>query len=202
MRSCAVPFKSEVPGDVSCGWLGHQLYGDSYIGSFGRVFDLIVIGRPGQNEEPPRQTTLEAALFEGGRPVLVVPPRTHATIGETVVIAWNGSTETARTVAFGMPILAKASRVIVLTLEGWEADGPSGAELADRLRRNGIRVEVAARRLNARYPGEAILEDAAGLRADLLVKGAYTQSRMRQMIFGGATSHILAHAELPILMAH
>jgi nucleotide-binding universal stress UspA family protein len=202
MLSCGVPGRSEAPDGVSCGWLGDQLFGDSYVGSFGRVFDLIVLGRPGQGDEPPRLATLEAALFEGGRPVLMVPPRTPAAIGETIVIAWNGSTETARAVALGMPILAKAGRVIVLTLEGWGEDQPSGAELALRLRRSGVRVEVAARRLNTRSPGEAILEDAAAFHADLLVKGAYTQSRLRQMIFGGATSHILSHAELPVLMAH
>jgi len=202
MHSCAVPRKSEAPDEASCGWLGHQLFGDSYIGSFGRVFDLIVLGRPGPRDEPPRQATLEAALFEGGRPVLMVPPASPASIGETIVIAWNGSTETARTVALGMPILAKAGRVVVLTLEGWGMEGPSGAELALRLRRSGVRAEAVARRLNTRSPGEAILEDAAALQADLLVKGAYTQSRLRQMIFGGATSHILAHAGLPVLMAH
>jgi nucleotide-binding universal stress UspA family protein len=202
MLSCAVPRKAEAPEEASCGWLGQQLFGDSYIGSFGRVFDLIVLGRPGSRDEPPRLATLEAALFEGGRPVLMVPPSTPGSIGETVVIAWNGSTETARTVALAMPILEKAGRVVVLTLEGWGVEGPSGAELALRLQRNGIRAETAARRLNTRHPGEAILEDAASFHADLLVKGAYTQSRLRQMIFGGATSHIIAHAGIPVLMAH
>lgn len=202
MLSCAVPRRTEAPDEVSCGWLGQQLLGDSYIGSFGRVFDLIVLGRPGSGDEPPRLATLEAALFEGGRPVLMVPPSSPGSIGETIVIAWNGSTETARTVAFAMPILQKAGRVIVLTLEGWGIEGPSGAELALRLQRNGIRAETAARRLNNRPPGEAILEDAASFHADLLVKGAYTQSRLRQMIFGGATSHIIAHADIPVLMAH
>jgi nucleotide-binding universal stress UspA family protein len=202
MLSCAVPRKTEAPDEVSCGWLGQQLFGDSYIGSFGRVFDLIVLGRPGARDEPPRLATLEAALFEGGRPVLMVPPSSPASIGETIVIAWNGSTETARTVALAMPILEKAGRVVVLTLEGWGVEGPSGAELALRLQRNGIRAETAARRLNTRSPGEAILDDAASFHADLLVKGAYTQSRLRQMIFGGATSHIIAHAGVPVLMAH
>jgi nucleotide-binding universal stress UspA family protein len=202
MLSCAVPRKTEAPDEVSCGWLGQQLFGDSYIGSFGRVFDLIVLGRPGSRDEPPRLATLESALFEGGRPVLMVPPSSPASIGETIVIAWNGSTETARTVALAMPFLQKAGRVVVLSLEGWGMEGPSGAELALRLQRNGIRAETAARRLNTRSPGEAILEDAASFHADLLVKGAYTQSRLRQMIFGGATSHIIAHAGVPVLMAH
>jgi nucleotide-binding universal stress UspA family protein len=202
MLSCSVPRKSEAPDEVSCGWLGHQLYGDRYIGSFSRVFDLVVLGQPARHDEPPRQATLEAALFEGGRPVLMVPPSSPASIGETIVIAWNGSTETARTVALSLPILEKAGRVIVLTLEGWSMEGPSGAELALRLGRKGIAVETVTRRLNMRSPGEAILEDATALHADLVVKGAYTQSRLRQLIFGGATSHIITHAELPVLLAH
>ena len=202
MLFCSVPRKSEAPDEVSCGWLGHQLYRDRYIGSFSRVFDLVVLGQPARHDEPPRQAALEAALFEGGRPVLMVPPSSPASIGTTIVIAWNGSTETARTVALSLTILEKASRVIVLTLDGWSMEGPSGAELALRLRGKGIVAEAVTRRLNMRSPGEAILEDATALHADLLVKGAYTQSRLRQLIFGGATSHIITHAELPVLLAH
>jgi nucleotide-binding universal stress UspA family protein len=147
-------------------------------------------------------TAVEAALFESGRPVLLIPPSAPGSVGETIVIAWNGSTETARTVALGMPLLLKARRVIVLTVEGWGADGPTGEELANRLQRNGITVELIARSMKSRTPGEAVLEYAAEFHADLLIKGAYTQSRLRQMIFGGATSHILAHMKLPVFMAH
>ena len=53
-----------------------------------------------------------------------------------------------------------------------------------------------------RSPGATILAQARELGADLLVKGAYTQSRIRQLIFGGPTQHILERAELPVLMAH
>jgi nucleotide-binding universal stress UspA family protein len=202
MLSCGIPRQADAPDGVSWAWTGRQLFGDSHVGSFGRVFDLIVLGRPRPADAPPRLATVEAALFESGRPVLLVPPTSPGFRGETVVIAWNGSSETARTVALGMPILAQARHVTVLTLEGWGLDGPSGGDLAKRLRRHGIEVEVARRSLKSRAPGEAILENAAAFHADLLVKGAYTQSRLRQMIFGGATSHVLAHAKLPVLMAH
>jgi nucleotide-binding universal stress UspA family protein len=201
MHSCGVPRRAEAENEVSYGWAGRHLFGDSRIGSYGRVFDLIVLGRPERHGESPRLTVVEAALFESGRPVLLVPPSSPGTIGEVIVIAWNGSTETARTVALGMPILAKARRVIVLTLEGW-GEGPTGEELASSLQRNGIAAEAVKRAMTSRSAGEAILEYAAAFHADLLIKGAYTQSRLRQMILGGATSHILANAKLPILMAH
>jgi hypothetical protein len=147
MLSCAVPKHSEASDGVSYSWAGSQLFGDSYIGSFGRVFDLIVLGRPGQNHEPPRMTTVEVALFESGRPVLLVPPSSPGSIGETIVVAWNGSTETARTVAPGLPILSIAKRVFILTVEGWEVDGPTGEELATRLQRNEIPADSVVRRM-------------------------------------------------------
>jgi nucleotide-binding universal stress UspA family protein len=201
MREHQVP-GTGAPSEVSYGWAGRQLVGDSYVGSHGRAFDLLVLGKPEPRDEPPRMSTLEAALFESGRPVLLVPREPPAAIGDTVVIAWNRSTETARAVAFAMPILAQARSVVVLTVEDWGVEGPSGEELAKNLRRNGISAEVVARGSKARSPGEAILEYATGLKADVLVKGAYTQSRLRQMFFGGATSHVLAKAKLPVLMAH
>ena len=112
MLSCTVPGHPDAPSEVSYSWIGRQLFGDSHIGSFARVFDLIVLGRPGRSDQHPRVATVEAALFESGRPVLLVPPSSPGSIGETIVIAWNGSTETARTAALGMPFLLKVQRVI------------------------------------------------------------------------------------------
>jgi nucleotide-binding universal stress UspA family protein len=147
-------------------------------------------------------TMIETALFESGRPVLIAPPDPPRQIGDVVVIAWNGSTETARTVAFALPLLEQAERVVVLTVEGWMVPGPSGEQLAHYLRANGIAAEPLGVPAGRRNNGEMVLANAAALGCDLLVKGAYTQSRLRQMIFGGATAHILARAEMPVLMAH
>jgi nucleotide-binding universal stress UspA family protein len=145
---------------------------------------------------------LEAALFEGGRPILIAPPTAPTKMGENIVIAWNGSTETARTIAFSMPFLLKASEVTVISINGFGVAGPSTADVAHQLKRNGIPASSKDIPARDRRPGAAFLEEAASLGADLLVKGAYTQSRVRQMIFGGATDHILSNAELPVLMSH
>ena len=90
----------------------------------------------------------------------------------------------------------------MLTVEGGTVAGPSGEEAAQHLRRNGIKAAALTVKPEARSTGEVILDHAASLGCDLLVKSAYTQSRLRQMIFGGATRHILANATLPVLMAH
>jgi len=175
---------------------------DDYVGHCGRLFDLIVVGRPVHGATTPTMHTLEAALFETGRPILIAPPSAPVTLGETIAIAWNGSTETARTVAFAMPILQKAKKVVVLTIEDAMVPGPMGTEVVKHLNRNGIEANAVVRAAGKRSLGEAMLEESAQQGADLVVKGAYTNSRLRQMIFGGATSHILAYTELPVLMAH
>jgi nucleotide-binding universal stress UspA family protein len=150
----------------------------------------------------PSMATLEAVLFETGRPIIIAPPIPPASLGNTIVIAWNGSTETARSVAFAAPFLAKAKRIVVLSIEGWGVPGPSGVQLADSLKRTGIAVEAITVPAGRRNAGETILAEAGALGCDLLVKGAYTQSRLRQLIFGGATTHILAEAKMPVLMAN
>jgi hypothetical protein len=75
----------------------------------GRLFDVIVLGRPGHTPEGSRMGTLEAALFESSRPVLIAPPSPRPQMGTNALVAWNCSTEQARTIAFAMPILRRAS---------------------------------------------------------------------------------------------
>jgi nucleotide-binding universal stress UspA family protein len=177
--------------------------GDHFVGSHGRVFDVIVLGKPGRDPKGPRMTTLEAGLFESGRPVLIAPPVPQPQMGTNVLIAWNCSTEQARATAFAMPILKRASRVIVLTVEGGASvPGPTGDQLCRYLQLNEVPAKPLTVGLDGRLTGEVILAHAKALGCDLLIKGAYTQSRLRQMIFGGTTRYILSNAELPVLMAH
>jgi nucleotide-binding universal stress UspA family protein len=187
---------------LSYGWLRPGVESDTFVGSYGRLFDLIVLGRPGRAPQNPRMAPLEAALFETGRPVLIAPAAPPKELGRNVLVAWNGSTEQARTNAFAMPLLRGAEQVTVLTVEGGTTPGPAGEEVALYLIRNGVPATAVTVAPGSRTTGEAILEHAGALRCDLLVKGAYAQSRLRQMIFGGATRHILANATLPVLMAH
>jgi nucleotide-binding universal stress UspA family protein len=192
----------EGAGQVGFGWLEDATAGDAFVSSHARVFDLTVLGRPTAGQAEPSMATLEAVLFESGRPILIAPPTPPTTLGEVIVIAWNGSTETARATASAMPFLKQAKRVIVMTVEGGPLHGPSGEQMTRSLRLNGVAADALTVPAEKRSIGEAFLRSAASSGADLLIKGAYTQSRLRQMIFGGTTSHILAEATLPVLMAH
>ena len=171
------------------------------LGGYGRLFDLIVVGRPGRKADSPPMTTLETALFDTGRALLIAPPTAPAILGKNVVVAWNGSSETARTIALAMPLLAKAEKVTVVTVDTGVVTGPDGGGVVTYLERHGIaaeRDEVAA---GSRGAGEAMLEEAQKLGGDVMIKGGYTRSRLRQTIFGGPTNYILAHATLPVVMA-
>jgi nucleotide-binding universal stress UspA family protein len=202
MQERAVPRAAAGATQFSYGWLDDAPEGEGVVGSYGRVFDVIAIGRPEPKAIGLQVRALESGLFESGRPVLLAPPMPLRTFGTNVLIAWNCSTEQARTTALAMPLLQKASRVVVLTVQGGTVPGPTGEQIARSLRRHGVPAEPITVAPQGRSTGEVILAQAASLRSDLLIKGAYTQSRLRQMMFGGATRHILGNATLPVLMAH
>jgi len=203
MQKHDVPRSTENTRSLSFGWLDEPLEGESVVGSHGRVFDLIVMNRPDAQSTGLYLRALESGLFESGRPMLLSPPSPPERIGTNVLIPWNGSTEQACAVALAMPLLEKAERVTVLTVTGGTGvPGPSAEQMIRYLRRNGIPVEPRTVTLNGKNTGEAILAAAQGLSCDLLIKGAFTQSRLRQMIFGGATQHVMSNATLPVLLAH
>src|SRR5450830_1559203 len=203
MQKHDVPRSTEATASLSFGWLDDAPEGESFIGSYGRVFDVIVMSRPDAKSPPLHDRAIESGLFESGRPILLSPPSPPRQIATNVLIAWNCSTEQARATALAMPLLQKANRVTVLTVTGGTAvPGPSAEQLIRYLQRNGIAAEPLIVELARRNTGEAILATAKTLSCDLLIKGAYTQNRLRQMIFGGATRHVLENATLPVLLAH
>ena len=203
MREHDVPRATRTTAALSFGWLDDAPVGESFVGSYGRVFDVIVMRRPAATSTPLHNRAIESGVFESGRPILLSPPLPPRQIATNVLVAWNCSTEQARATAFAMPLLRLADRVTVLTvIRGTGVPGPSAAQLIQYLQRNGIAAAPMSVELDGRTTGEAILATAESLGCDLLVKGAYTQSRLRQMIFGGATQHVLANATLPVLLAH
>jgi nucleotide-binding universal stress UspA family protein len=203
MQQHDVPRATETTESMSFGWLDDAPEGESFIGSYGRVFDVVVMKRRDEHSGPMHDRAIESGLFESGRPILLSPPLPPRQIANNVLIAWNCSTEQARAIALAMPLLQKADRITVLTvIGGTGVAGPSAEQLIQYLRRNGIVAEAKGVELDSRSTGEAILATAQSLGCDLLIKGAYTQSRLRQWIFGGATQHVLENATLPVLLAN
>lgn len=172
------------------------------IGEHGRLFDLIVVARDSQPTLD-WKAACETALFETGRPVIVAGDNAPERLGRRVVVAWNGSTETARALAVSAPILARAETVVVVTVEGKVVPGPEGGDVARYLARHGLSVTAVTLPAGEDAAGgRVVLNYADEFHADLIIKGAYTHSRLRQMIFGGATNEILNKAAIPVLFCH
>ena len=188
----------------SATWVESETTGLGLYGQYGRFFDLIVVGRPTPGILAPAMNTLETVLFDTGRPVLIAPPTATKTIAKNILVAWNGSSETARAIALAAPMMAGAQRITIVSVEGATVPGPSGTQIAQNLERHGLHVEVIniSEKHSPAAAGKIFLDKAKETNADLLIKGGYTQSRLRQMIFGGATNHILNESQVPIFMTH
>lgn len=207
MKEYGIPFRETgVAIDGATAWW-REVEGEwpQAVGNHARLFELVVLARPSRTGQEDWTSIAEAAIFDSGRPILIAGARASEKLGETVIIAWNRSTETARTIAMTMPVLAAARRVIVLSIEGASGGtvpGPGGDLLAGYLQRVGVAAEAQTVHAGGRSSGETVLEEAVALGGDLILKGAYTHNRLRQMIFGGTTRHVIQHSALPVLIAH
>ncbi|MDP7452811.1 MAG: universal stress protein [Arenicellales bacterium] len=193
-------------GDTSIGVRGHWVKSDQYseriIGEYARLFDLAIVRRNLDDKGSFWQTTAEAVLFESGRPLLLVDNAIPSTLGQNIVIAWNGSTEAGRSITASAPLLEAAEQVTVLSVTDGMVSGPSGADISDHLRVRGIAAHEQTIDRNGGSIGQAILSFAERINADLLIKSAFTHSRLRQLVFGGATREIMQNSTLPVLMCH
>jgi nucleotide-binding universal stress UspA family protein len=169
----------------------------------GRVSDLTIMLRP---EIAPADTSaeFETSLFDTGRPVLLVSGKSTADLHTHVMVAWDGSLEAARAVALAMPLLEEAEKVSVYT-GGDQPSARSGkpaADLVKHLAWHGIKTGIAATNPKADSIGADLLDSCRKAKATMLVMGAYHHSRLRQVVLGGVTRHVLANAKLPLLLTH
>lgn len=173
----------------------------------GRHADLVVVGQPPAEGDAATAEVLGAALFNTGRPVLVVPSRGRFERPfEHVLVGWNGSREAARATHDALPLMARARAVTVYCANpGMGFAGQRelpGSEIAAHLARHGLNVEVEHASEPSMQDGEMLLARAVETGADLLVIGGYGHARWREALFGGVTRHLLDRATVPVLMAH
>jgi nucleotide-binding universal stress UspA family protein len=148
------------------------------------------------------RATLEGVLSSTGRPALLAPPVKPQRIGDTVLLGWNRTAQSARSVVSAMPFLKCAKRVIVCAVATGAKQGPSPNDVARTLAWHDIEAEVREITPDDRSVGRVLLDEAKEVEANLLVMGAYSHSRLREMIVGGVTKYVIEHAELPVLLAH
>jgi nucleotide-binding universal stress UspA family protein len=171
----------------------------------GRFASLVVIGRPGADDENISPETVKAAIYDCARPVVIAPPDLKAGPIASVVIAWNGSSQAARAVGSALPFLAKAAKVTVLVADA-EPEDVAAPLLLRNLGRRDITATIDTAKFSAltgRGRGRALLGYAKDKGADLLVMGAYGHGELSNFLgLGGATAKVIAGCPIPLLLAH
>jgi nucleotide-binding universal stress UspA family protein len=173
--------------------------------AMGRCSDVVVLGRPGADPENVAPSTVEAALYECARAVMIAPPEAGSGAFGSVIVAWNGSFQAARALEYGLPFLLKANKVTLLIV-GKKPDDVGASYLARNLARHGIHATIDAINpgvATARSRGRALLTYTHDKAADLLVMGAYGRGEVLSFLgLGGATAKVISSCRVPLLMAH
>jgi nucleotide-binding universal stress UspA family protein len=174
-------------------------------GRLARHFDLSIVGQAEPDKATAEDMIIEGALFDAGRPVLVVPyvQKTGLKL-DHVMVCWDGSRNAARAVSDAMPFLERAKVIEVVTIvdEPDKGDEFPGADIAQHLARHGLKIDVRRVAKGDVDVANNILSLAADSETDFIVMGGYGHSRFREFIFGGATRGILASMTVPTLMSH
>lgn len=165
-----------------------------------RLADLTVVPHPDAGEDVSSSDALHAVLFDSGRPVLISPRTAPATVGTRVCLGWNGTAESASAVFAALPWLQQAEAVRILSAEGYQRRGPAAPELAAYLALHGVQPDIVMFQPINGVVGAGLLAAARDFGCDLLAMGAYSHSRLRQLILGGVTRHVLENSALPVMM--
>jgi nucleotide-binding universal stress UspA family protein len=184
---------------VNWEWRSAQGVTSEVLSATGATADLIVMGQPQDSAAGP----VAQVALSAGRPVLCVPHSgSFATLGRRVLVAWRGTRESARALHDAQPLLRRAEYVALFTAaDGTEGDSHAPDAL-QHLLDHGVKAERRRTVLGDLDAGTAILNAVSDGAADLLVMGAYGHSRLRELVFGGATRTVLRSMTVPTLISH
>ena len=174
------------------------------ISSRARFHDLVILRQEiDDNDAGVYEGVPDEVILTAGRPVLVIPYIDYGdTLGKSILIGWSNTRESARAVKDAMPFLKRADKVSIFSANPKEGEDVPGAELARYLSEHGIKAEVSRTSSNDMDVGDLLLNDVADNGHDMIVMGGYGHRRIRQMILGGVTNHLLKHMTVPVLFSH
>jgi nucleotide-binding universal stress UspA family protein len=173
---------------------------DIVIAHQAKLADLIVVPHPAGDKEVSCSDALHAVLFDSAKPVLIAPRTAPLSIGHHTCVGWNGTAESASAVMTALPWLQRAQSIHILWSEDYQRRGPRAPDLQQYLAAHGLTTDRAAFEAIDNVVGAGLLTAAKEFACDMLVMGAYSHSRFRQLFLGGVTRHVLEHAAAPLMM--
>lgn len=188
-------------GAVTCSFRRAQGLYFRAVAQAAELSDLVAFGVISGPEAVELGEGFVEILTRSGRPVLL-SAEAPSGIGRKIVLGWDGDSSAARALSAALPFLAKAESIVILNIQRGPSRDASFAEVQEFLALHGLSASEETVELGARRIGDALLDCAVRLGADLLVMGAYGRGSLRESVFGGTTAHIRSHATLPIFMAH
>ncbi len=202
LAGAGIPLRDEPDGSFPSAQISQETGNQSaWVAQYGRFADLVLMGRGGPDDGAAE--TLEAALMDTGKPLLIAPATAPDTLGKRIVIAWKDTPEAARAVSCALPFIGQADQVTIVTvLDDADAKDESGSRLQRALRWHNKAVEVRTLLRGSASAADVLHREAEALGADLMVMGGYSHSRLREVVFGGFTRRTLGSAGIPVLMAH
>lgn len=168
-----------------------------------RLADLVVYARDPADAGFPDRSLAEHTLLGARRPILIAPSQPLATIGERIAILWDGGTPAAAAFIAALPLMREAKEVEVITMSSDDELAPGLLDdLSDALAIRGLSAATRVVDHASSSDGARLLAAATENGCDLIVMGGYGHSRLRQLVFGGVTRHVLRNVTVPVLMAH
>ncbi|WP_374764103.1 universal stress protein [Yunchengibacter salinarum] len=176
-----------------------------HVGRRARLADLSICHQPSDGDGD-QDAIFSDLLFRSGRSLLMVPGGMDSVgagdVGRTVMVAWNGRAECARAVNAALPVLAEAAKVHLVQVGDIDSARPGLGDARDYLALHAIPVSDHKVARDGAPVADRLIAEADRLGADMVVIGAYSHARWREMILGGVTRDLVADCPLPIFMAH
>jgi nucleotide-binding universal stress UspA family protein len=175
---------------------------DDVVAEEARLSDLVLFDCPAEAQEMGLRAALESALVNGRKPVLLVPRSVAKIAGAKIAIGWDGGAAAAYAISAAIPLLKRADAIEILNVSTGPIDTVQMDRLRDYLSLHGL--QAIEHGINPGSQGTAVtlIDAAQRTSAGLLVMGGYEHSRLREIALGGVTRHVLAHATMPVLLAH
>jgi len=199
--------KQSIETPIEKSWTHVSGFDGPELSARGRLSDLIIMARPEKENGGIDAATIEAALFETARPVMIVGQNPLAVNELKITIAWDGSREATLSIGFAVPILQLAKQVTIICIQNQKSNDDMASlklvtSLSRYLERHSIAVETAIRSSSKDDISQTLLDEVHKNKSDLVVMGAYGHSQLSEYLFGGMSRSLLSDPGIGVFMAH